>query len=293
MTDSRAAFRVEKLGRYRYTVVAWVDRLLSWRREFARRVEAADILLAGQGRCRAGRANGTARARSRRRSAQSLGRAVARGTRSRVARGRSRWTRRRGLSPSAIPIAPWRREYARELEVAGRSAAGSLFGVVRVLSPLMLAGSGRHGTFARLRSTARLCRAARFRHRLSAADPPHRRRSTGKAPTTNLRRAHSDPGSPWAIGSTAGGHKAIHPELGTLEDFRRFVAQARDAKAEGGARRGVPGRARSPLRRGASGMVSLASGRHCAVCREPAQEVSGHLSVQLRVGGLGAACGRN
>ncbi len=36
-----------------------------------------------------------------------------------------------------------------------------------------------------------------------------------------------DPGSPWAIGSEAGGHTAVHPELGTLDDFERFVARAR------------------------------------------------------------------
>ena len=35
-------------------------------------------------------------------------------------------------------------------------------------------------------------------------------------------------GSPWGIGSEAGGHKDIHPQLGTLEDFRRLVAQARE-----------------------------------------------------------------
>jgi starch synthase (maltosyl-transferring) len=35
-----------------------------------------------------------------------------------------------------------------------------------------------------------------------------------------------DVGSPWAIGSTEGGHKSIHPELGALEDFRRFLAAA-------------------------------------------------------------------
>jgi starch synthase (maltosyl-transferring) len=35
-----------------------------------------------------------------------------------------------------------------------------------------------------------------------------------------------DPGSPWAIGAAEGGHKAIHPELGTLEDFRHLVAAA-------------------------------------------------------------------
>jgi starch synthase (maltosyl-transferring) len=36
-----------------------------------------------------------------------------------------------------------------------------------------------------------------------------------------------DPGSPWAIGAQEGGHKAVHPELGTLEDFRRLVSAAR------------------------------------------------------------------
>jgi starch synthase (maltosyl-transferring) len=35
-----------------------------------------------------------------------------------------------------------------------------------------------------------------------------------------------EPGSPWAIGSELGGHKAIHPELGTLEDFRNVVKTA-------------------------------------------------------------------
>jgi starch synthase (maltosyl-transferring) len=36
-----------------------------------------------------------------------------------------------------------------------------------------------------------------------------------------------DPGSPWAIGAQEGGHDAIHPDLGTLEDFDAFVARAR------------------------------------------------------------------
>jgi len=36
--------------------------------------------------------------------------------------------------------------------------------------------------------------------------------------------AEGDPGNPYAIGSAEGGHDAVHPELGTLEDFRSFVA---------------------------------------------------------------------
>jgi starch synthase (maltosyl-transferring) len=38
----------------------------------------------------------------------------------------------------------------------------------------------------------------------------------------------NDPGTPWAIGSREGGHKAIHPALGTLDDFKHLMARARE-----------------------------------------------------------------
>jgi starch synthase (maltosyl-transferring) len=41
-----------------------------------------------------------------------------------------------------------------------------------------------------------------------------------------------DPGSPWAIGSDEGGHDAVHPELGTIEDFDAFVARTRELGME-------------------------------------------------------------
>jgi len=41
-----------------------------------------------------------------------------------------------------------------------------------------------------------------------------------------------DVGSPWAIGNEDGGHKAVNPELGTLDDFRALVAKARDLRME-------------------------------------------------------------
>jgi starch synthase (maltosyl-transferring) len=41
-----------------------------------------------------------------------------------------------------------------------------------------------------------------------------------------------DVGSPWAIGAAAGGHRAADPQLGTLEDFRQFVARAREVNLE-------------------------------------------------------------
>ena len=42
-----------------------------------------------------------------------------------------------------------------------------------------------------------------------------------------MTAAADEPGSPWAIGGQAGGHKAILPELGTLADFERLVDAAR------------------------------------------------------------------
>ncbi|MBO0803543.1 MAG: alpha-1,4-glucan--maltose-1-phosphate maltosyltransferase [Nocardiopsaceae bacterium] len=41
-----------------------------------------------------------------------------------------------------------------------------------------------------------------------------------------------DPGSPWAIGSADGGHDAIHPDLGTFDDFSAFVKRSRDLGME-------------------------------------------------------------
>jgi starch synthase (maltosyl-transferring) len=47
-----------------------------------------------------------------------------------------------------------------------------------------------------------------------------------------LEAGPDDPGSPWAIGSAAGGHDAIHPDLGGIEAFDRFVAKAKSLGLE-------------------------------------------------------------
>jgi starch synthase (maltosyl-transferring) len=48
-----------------------------------------------------------------------------------------------------------------------------------------------------------------------------------KGPNNTLIPRPDDPGSPWAIGSDEGGHDAVHPDLGTFDDFDDFVATAR------------------------------------------------------------------
>jgi starch synthase (maltosyl-transferring) len=51
-------------------------------------------------------------------------------------------------------------------------------------------------------------------------------RTHRKGRNNSLITEPGDPGSPWAIGSAEGGHTAIEPGLGTLDDFDRFVATA-------------------------------------------------------------------
>ena len=51
-------------------------------------------------------------------------------------------------------------------------------------------------------------------------------RSFRKGPNNTLDAGENDPGSPWAIGSIEGGHDAIHPDLGTIDDFTAFIAAA-------------------------------------------------------------------
>jgi len=53
-----------------------------------------------------------------------------------------------------------------------------------------------------------------------------------KGPNNTLNAGPDDPGSPYAIGSDEGGHCAVHPDLGTLEDFDHFVKRAREMGME-------------------------------------------------------------
>ncbi|MFG2825591.1 alpha-1,4-glucan--maltose-1-phosphate maltosyltransferase [Kitasatospora sp. NPDC048365] len=57
-------------------------------------------------------------------------------------------------------------------------------------------------------------------------------RAYRKGPNNTLTAGPHDVGSPWAIGSPEGGHDAVHPDLGTIEDFDHFVARAGEAGLE-------------------------------------------------------------
>jgi starch synthase (maltosyl-transferring) len=87
--------------------------------------------------------------------------------------------------------------------------------------------AGRHGTFDDC--IARLPDIASLGFDVVYLTPIHPIGRTNRKGRNNALIAQSgDPGSFYAIGSKEGGHDAIHPELGTLADFRRFVAACAD-----------------------------------------------------------------
>lgn len=89
----------------------------------------------------------------------------------------------------------------------------------------------RHGTFRDV--IARLPEISRMGFDVLYFPPIHPiGRTHRKGPNNSLVADGTDPGSPYAIGSPDGGHDAIHPELGTPDDFIELVSQARRQKLE-------------------------------------------------------------
>jgi len=84
---------------------------------------------------------------------------------------------------------------------------------------------GRSATFRE--AEARLPAIARMGFDVLYLPPIHPiGRTNRKGANNTVTAGPSDPGSPWAIGAAEGGHKAVHPDLGGLEDFDHFVATA-------------------------------------------------------------------
>jgi starch synthase (maltosyl-transferring) len=90
---------------------------------------------------------------------------------------------------------------------------------------------GQHGTFQD--SIARLPDIAAMGFDVVYLTPIHPIGHTNRKGSNNaVTAADGDPGSPYAIGGGEGGHDAVHPELGTLEDFRSFVAACKQLDME-------------------------------------------------------------
>jgi starch synthase (maltosyl-transferring) len=92
-------------------------------------------------------------------------------------------------------------------------------------------GDPVHGTFAT--ATDELPRVARMGFDVVYLPPIHPiGKVHRKGRNNSVTAAPGDVGSPWAIGSDEGGHDAVHPALGTFDDFDAFVAAAKDLGVE-------------------------------------------------------------
>jgi len=225
-------FTVTTQGWHEYTIEAWVDRFASWHKELTKRHEAgqqdltSELLegaaLVGRG---AGRATG----------------------------GDADWLRQRADVLSAATSQAERVQMALDAELAERMARcpdrggacaydrtlrimverqRARFGAWYEMFPRSASTDrGRHGTLRDV--LARLSYVAEMGFDVLYLPPIHPiGRAFRKGPNNTLTPGPNDPGSPWAIGGPEGGHKAIHPELGTLDDFDRLVSRAREMGLE-------------------------------------------------------------
>ncbi|MER3398550.1 MAG: alpha-1,4-glucan--maltose-1-phosphate maltosyltransferase [Chloroflexota bacterium] len=229
----RAEFTVGELGRYFYTVRAWVDRFKTWRRDLRQRLEAGQDLTAEWPvgaelvEAAARRAEGADRRRL-----LDLAQALRTDGPERVAVAfGEELDRLMGAYPDLEAATRYDRELAVIVDpVLARFGAWYEMFPRSVWStdpePHFVGGKLRHGTFrdceTRLEYIAGLGFDVVY---LPPIYPIGRTNRKGR--NNSLTAGPDDPGSPWAIGGPEGGHTAVHWALGTLEDFRRLVAKAR------------------------------------------------------------------
>lgn len=220
-------FGVEKLGRYLYTVQAWADHFETWRHELQKKFEAGQdvtvelkmglpmlkkAIKAARGPAktrleRALKVIGDAKLPVDKRVAEALEPAL-------------------GETYARYPDLSLATTYERELLVTvDRERA--VFSSWYEFFPRSTSGDvALHGTFKT--SEAMLPYIAEMGFDVIYLPPIHPIGSAFKKGKNNsLTPIEDDVGSPWGIGAKSGGHTSIHPELGTMADFKRFVAKAK------------------------------------------------------------------
>jgi starch synthase (maltosyl-transferring) len=224
-----ASFTVLELGWYEYTLNAWVDQFASWRIGFTKKVEAGqdvsvDILvgahLVEEAAMRAAD-EGADQLRQfaalmRQENGRTLSEAIS-------------MVKNENLATlmAIYPDHTVAATYAKTLMVEVDRAKAGFSAWYEMFPRSCSTESGRHGTFQgcidRLGYVAEMGFDVLY---LPPIHPIGRKNRKGKNNTPGS--SVMDVGSPWAIGAEEGGHKSIDPQLGTLEDFQRFIGEARE-----------------------------------------------------------------
>ncbi|HEX9374639.1 MAG TPA: alpha-1,4-glucan--maltose-1-phosphate maltosyltransferase [Actinomycetota bacterium] len=235
----QGTFRVEELGRYRYTLRAWVDRFGTWRAGLEKKVGAGqDVsveVLAGADLVEhaAQRAAGEDR-RTLRRAAKSMREGsdpdlltALLGTGRQAARAAAVEAALDPAVAEAMDRSPDRRTataFDRELAVWVEPERAR-FSAWYEMFPRSTGRGTEPGTFAT--TEQRLPYVAGLGFDILYLPPIHPiGRTLRKGPNNDPSGGPGVVGSPWAIGGEEGGHTAIHPDLGTFGEFDRLVAAA-------------------------------------------------------------------
>jgi len=226
----RGEFEVDALGRFEYTVVAWVDRFLTWQHDFARRREAADLESA--------LATGAALVREAAASAPDRERKALRALADDLTGERSLEERcALGLDDALLERLPQthdRRlatEYGRELDIVVEPERARFSSWYELFPRSTYDSANGHGTLKQVEQ--QLAYVAEMGFDVVYLPPIHPIGRTNRKGANNALAARpGDPGSPWAIGASEGGHVAIHPKLGTMDDFDSLVAAAKKRGVE-------------------------------------------------------------
>ncbi len=218
-------FLVTELGRYRFTVTAWIDHWETWLRDLRKRIQAAsdtpvdyligaDLIAEAAARATAADAAWLAQHAADLRAEKDLA-----AQRTRALDDKLNETARR------YPDRRFATEYFRELEIVVDPVRARFSSWYEFFPRSASSEAGLHGTFTDCEK--HLPYIAEMGFNVVYLPPVHPIGTKFRKGKNNSVAAEpGDVGSPWAIGFSEGGHKSVHPDLGTLDEFRRFVQRA-------------------------------------------------------------------
>ena len=222
-----ATLPLDRMGRWEFTVEAWTDLFGSWRSDLGKKVtaeqEIGSELLEGAALIRdAARRSKFGEGRKSLEAAATLleDKSADEATRAKAA-----------LAPELLELMEAHfvpRDlacYGRVLSITVDRERAGFASWYEMFPRSATDDPARHGTFKD--AETQLPRIAELGFDVVYLPPIHPiGRTFRKGPNNTLVAGPKDPGSPWAIGAEEGGHTAVNPELGTVEDFQHFVEAA-------------------------------------------------------------------
>jgi len=228
-----ADFPVDKIGQWHFTVEAWVDAWETWRAGFRKKVDAgvdvrvelmegAHLVRAAARRAPRGPARATLTQSAK--AFEVVGDIPGDAVMQRALDADLAALMRENYLPSDLT------RYGRELGIVV-DRARARFASWYEFFPRSTDPSGKHGTFKT--AIKALPRIAELGFDVLYLPPIHPIGHTfRKGKNGSLQPEPDDIGSPWAIGNANGGHDAVNPDLGTIDDFDLFVQAARKLNLE-------------------------------------------------------------